>query len=111
VWWDYQNLNKPRKDKTGKRWNFRVWTHVSPVRHVERVFFWDDKREFCGVVFVSPAIHVSALHRLIQDLVADPALRKKYQRELRFPLERHYSEFGAFPEENSTETLPNRSSL
>jgi hypothetical protein len=102
VWWNQQNLNKPRKDKTGKRWNFRVWHDVCPqVGHVERVFFWDDKREFCGVVIVSPGIHVSRLHALIQNLLADPALRKKHQRKLCFPLERHYSEYGAFPEETS----------
>jgi len=100
VWWDNQNVNKPRKDKAGKKWNFRVWHDFSHTKHVERVFFWDDKREFCGVVLISPGIHVSALRQLIQKLVADPALRKKHQRELRFPLERHYSEYGAFLEEN-----------
>jgi hypothetical protein len=74
---EQQNLNKPRKDKTGKRWNFRVWHDVCPrVGHVERVFFWDDKREFCGVVIVSPGIHVSRLHALIQNLLADPVLQK-----------------------------------
>jgi hypothetical protein len=32
-------------------------------------------------------------------LAADSALRQRYQRELEFQLERHYSNFGAFPEE------------
>jgi hypothetical protein len=73
---------------------------VVEIGHVERVFFWDDKQEFCGVVLISPGVHVSALHRLIQKLVAEPALREEHQRALRFPLERHYSEDGAFPEEN-----------
>jgi hypothetical protein len=37
---------------------------------------------------------------VIEKLVADPDLRAKHQRELRFPLERHYEEYGAFPEES-----------
>ena len=101
MWWDHQNLNKPRKDTSGKRWNFRVWHDVLQKCHVERVFFWDDKREFCGVVLVSPSLHVSDLHGLIEKLLADPTLRAKHRRELRFPLERHCSEYGAFPEEIS----------
>jgi hypothetical protein len=101
MWWDHQNLNKPRTDKTGKRWNFRVWHEVVQGRHVERVFFWDDTREFCGVVLPSPSLHVSRLHALIQNLVADPALREKHKRELSFPLDRHYSDYPVFPEEVS----------
>jgi hypothetical protein len=101
MWWDHQNLDKPRRDKTGKRWNFRVWHEVNASGHHERVFFWDDKQEYCGIVLISPGIHVSKLHRLIDRLVADPALRAKHRRELGFPLDRHYSEFGAFPEEKS----------
>jgi len=43
--------------------------------------------------------HSSRLKRLIEKLVADPTLRKKHRKQLQFPLERHYSEYGAFPEE------------
>jgi hypothetical protein len=100
MWWDGQNLDKPRMDVTGKRWNFRVWHGVIEGRHIERVFFWDDSRESCGVVLLSPSLHVSRLRMLIQKLVADPALRKKHKRELCFPLERHYSDYPAFPEES-----------
>jgi len=99
MWWDGQNLNKPRRDKNGKRWNFRVWGDFLHGRNVERVFFWDDRRAYCGVVLISQAIHVSKLRHLIENLVADPRLRARHRRELLFPLERHYSEFGAFPEE------------
>jgi len=38
---------------------------------------------------------------MIPKLVADSTLRKQYQRELRFPLEHHYLEFGAFAEETA----------
>jgi hypothetical protein len=106
MWWDQQNLNKPRRDKSGKRWNFRVWHEVwteDKVLSAQRIFFWNDKKGFCGVVLLPPGspMHVSRLHKFIDELVKDPSLRAKYQRELRFPLERHYSEYGAFPEEKS----------
>lgn len=42
---------------------------------------------------------VSALHSLIEKLAADRGFRASHVRELRFPLERHYSEYGIFPEE------------
>ena len=104
MWWDYQNLNKPREHKSGRLWNFRVWHEVwteKKVLSAQRIFFWDDEKEFCGVVLLGPGstLHVSRLHRLIDKLVADPNLPLKYRRELVFPLERKYSEYAAFPEE------------
>ncbi len=101
MWWDYQNLDKPRRDKSGKRWNIRVWHDVIQNRHVARIFFWDDNCDVCGVRIFGPGddTHVSALHDFIEKLVSNPALRRKYGRDLRFPLERHYSEYGVFPEE------------
>jgi hypothetical protein len=99
MWWDHQNLDKPRRDKRGKRWNFRVWHGTYQGRHAERIFFWDDKREFCGVVLISPSVHVSRLHQFIEKLVADPDFRAQHKRDISFPLERHFSEYGAFPEE------------
>jgi hypothetical protein len=106
MWWDHQNLNKPRIDKSGNKWNFRVWgdswtDNNGVVLSAQRIFFWNDKKNFCGVVLLPPgsAVHVSRLHRMIDKLVADATLRQRYKRELRFPLERHYSDYGAFPEE------------
>jgi hypothetical protein len=102
MWWDQRNLNKPRYDKSGKKWNFRVWHDVVEGRRIQSIFFWDDKRKFCGVVLLSPGVlHTSRLHSLIEKLVADPALRAKHRQVLKFPLERHYSESGAFPERSS----------
>jgi hypothetical protein len=104
MWWDSQNLDKPRRDKSGKRWNFRVWHEVwteDKVLDAQRVFFWDDEKDCCGVVLLLPGttLHVRDLHRLIEKLVADPELREEHKRDLRFPIERHYSEYGAFSEE------------
>jgi hypothetical protein len=95
---------KSRKDKRGKRWNFSFWHETwakEKVVHAQRLFFWDDTRTRCGVVLFPPghAIPYSRVKSLIEKLVSDPALRKKNRRELSFPLERHYSDFGAFPEE------------
>jgi hypothetical protein len=101
MWWDYQNLDKPRLDSFGTRWNFRVWHDVVDLHHVARVFFWDDARVSTGVMIMSKAARtdVAALHAMIQKLASDPDLRARHERELTFPLERHYSSYGAFPEE------------
>lgn len=101
VWWDLQNLDKPHRDKSGKRWNFRVWHDVVNGRHVARVFFWDDERKTCGVRLFHPDddTHVTKLHAFIKKVVASKAIRSKYLRELCFPLEQHYSEYGVFPGE------------
>jgi hypothetical protein len=102
MWKDEQ----PRKDSSGKRWNFRIWydswTADKPVM-AERVFFWDDSKSHCGVVlFVTGSdVHFSRLKQFMGKLVADPALREQHRRDLHFPLERYYSDYGAFPEEKS----------
>ena len=107
MWWDAQNLNSPRRDRSGKQWNIRVWHDVVNTnggpRHVARVFFWDDTREGTGVRLFGPdsRTHVSVLRAFIEKLVADPKTRSKYRRELNFPLENNYSQYGAFAEETS----------
>lgn len=100
MWLRHQNLDADRLDKAGTRWHFRVWHHTVNGANIERVFFWDDNRDSTGVVHVSPAIHVRQLHDLIEKLVSDAALRQRNARELRFPIERHYSEYEPFPEAN-----------
>lgn len=98
---------KSRKDKKGKCWNFSFWFAQSRERGVwaQRLFFWDDNKNECGVVLFLPGStrRYSRTKTLIERLVASPALRKQYLRSLSFPLKRHYSEFGAFPEENSSQ--------
>jgi hypothetical protein len=100
-------LERPRKDKSGKRWNFYYWyaePFVPKSQKAQRLFFWDDAQTDCGVVLFSPGktIAYSRIQSLIPKLVADQTLRRKYQRELQFPLEKHYSEYPVFPEETST---------
>ena len=71
-------------------------------KNVARVFFWDDERDVCGVKTFGPdeRTHVTALHAFIQKLISSSDLRQKDNRDLRFPLERHYSDYGGFPEES-----------
>jgi hypothetical protein len=95
---------KPRKAKNGVRWNFTYWHSVwtsDRTKSSQRLFFWDDDKSECGVVVLIPGatMHYSRIKSLIEKLVADPDLRKKYHKEIQFPLERHYPEFGALPEE------------
>lgn len=103
MWWDEQNLAEPRRGRNGTIWHFLVWHDVVSLKHVARVFFWDDRRTTTGVVVLPPSARtdVSALRGLIQKLAADPQLRARHLRELRFPLQRHYSDYGAFPGEST----------
>jgi len=95
---------KSRKDSSGRRWNFCYWqdaVYGAKAFQAHRLFFWDDKKADCGVVLFLPgsAIPYSRVKTVIEKLVADPTMRKQHRRDISFPLERHYSEFGAFPEE------------
>jgi hypothetical protein len=102
MWWEHQKLDKARTDTAGTKWHFRVWRDVG--KNVARVFFWNDERDSTGVVLLPSETRtdVSALGSLIEKLAADPKLRAKHHRELQFPLERYYSEYGVFPEESET---------
>ena len=102
---------RPRRDKSGNRWNFRYWyagALSDPTRRAARLFFWDDQKCDCGVVLFPPGATMpySRMKSLIEKLVADAKLRRRHQRELQFPLEAHYSEYPAFPEEVSAEPSP-----
>jgi pyruvate/2-oxoglutarate dehydrogenase complex dihydrolipoamide dehydrogenase (E3) component len=93
MWWDDQNLNKPRTDKSGTKWKFRVWHDAFTIRRtvgVARIFFWNETRDVTGVVLLGPDAnqHVRDLHGHIEKLVADPKRRATHQRPLQFPLER-----------------------
>jgi hypothetical protein len=99
-------LEKPRRDKSGRHWNFYYWYSgwsSDPSRKAQRLFFWDDSKDDCGAVLFLPGktVPYSRIKSLIEKLVADQDLRKRHQRELQFPLEKHYSEYPVFPEELS----------
>jgi hypothetical protein len=99
----YWSPLKAKRDKDGKRWSFSYWVTIPSISSIraQRLFFWDDKHHESGVVLlVGQATQpYPYIRNLIEKLVSDSVLRDQYRRELRFPLERHYAEFGAFPEE------------
>ena len=94
---------KPKRDKDWKQWNFRIWCQYFETTSAERLFFSDDEKVNCGVVIWVPGTvpRYSHVKKLIEKLVRDQSVRDQYQRDLRFPLQRYYSAYGAFPEEFS----------
>jgi hypothetical protein len=94
---------KAKRDKSGKRWNFSYWYtfKFSSDIDAQRLFFWDDDLKECEVAFFSGGSvrPYPQIEHLVEKLVSDPKLRAQYRRELRFPLERYYAEYGSFPEE------------
>jgi hypothetical protein len=105
--WNKWADEKSRRDGSGKRWNFSYWYSGAleeKSRQAQRLAFWDDSKDDCGVILFPPgaAVPYSRIRDLIGKLVAHESVRKQYRRELNFPLEQHYPEFGAFPEERSS---------
>jgi hypothetical protein len=96
---------KSRRDKSGKRWNFSYWYsgRISALQPSARLFFWDDTKTDCGVILFLPGsvLRYARINDLMNKVVANPAVREKHKRELDFPLERYYSGYPVFPEENS----------
>jgi hypothetical protein len=96
---------KAKRDNSGKRWNFSYWYtfRFSSDIDAQRLFFWDDDHKECGVVFFSEGSirPYPQIEHLVEKLVSVPNLRTQYRRELRFPLERYYPEYGSFPEETT----------
>ena len=96
---------KPRQGKDGRRWNFAhwysVWWVADHAKTAQRLFFWDDDKRECGAVLLGPGkvMHYSKIVSLIAKLVADGSLRQKYRRDIKFPLQRHYGDYGSLPEE------------
>lgn len=96
------SLEKPRKDKRGQRWHFAYWyegprdARVESVEHPQQLFFWDDEQTECGVVLVArdKTVRYSRIKNWIEELVADPELRKRHKASLRFPVQRFYLKNG-----------------
>jgi hypothetical protein len=92
---------KSRRDRSGRRWNFHYQYFGKNLG--QRLFFWDDDLTEHGVLIFPKSATRSyvKIEDLIDKLVSDASLRGQHQRELRFPLNRYYSDYGAFPEEKS----------
>jgi hypothetical protein len=96
------SIEKPRKDKDGKTWNFSYWYNGAsdPGLKVQRLFFWDDDHNECGVIVFTrgKTVPYTRVRNLISELVAKSTVRQKYQKDLAFPLERHYWDYTSFSE-------------
>jgi hypothetical protein len=92
MWWTQSNLDKPRRDKRGRLWHFRVWYDFRDGLSTQRIYFWDNDHKEMGVVELvgDQTLDVSRLRQRIAKLVSSPEYRQRFHRELRFPIERHY---------------------
>ena len=95
MWWNGQNLDSPRTDKTGRVWHFRVWHGAVDGRWIQRIFYWDDAKVETGIIELSAdrTLHVSRLKQLIAKLVASSDFRSRYQRKIKFPIDRNYAAY------------------
>lgn len=95
MWWNYQNLDTPRTDRTGRAWHFRVWHGDAEGVWTQRIFFWNESRSETGVVELAgdKTLHISRLKQVIAKLVASPDFRSRYRRKIEFPVERRYAAY------------------
>jgi hypothetical protein len=93
MWWNGQNLDARRTDKTGRVWHFRVWHGDVEGKWIQRIFYWDDAKNETGIVELSAdqTLHISRLKQLITKLIASPEFRSRYQRQIEFPVDRKYA--------------------
>lgn len=79
---------------------------MSKMSTRSRIFFWDDQKSISGVIEYrgDQAKHVSRLKQVIARLVKDHAFRSRYLIQLRFPVEREYSQ--ARPEDSLERLTP-----
>lgn len=93
MWWNGQNLEKPIKGVDGLLWHFRVWhDHIFGV-YTQRIFFWDEERKNTGFAEFAgdQTLHITKIKQRIRKIVTDSSYRDRFQRQLDFPIERHYS--------------------
>lgn len=93
MWWNHQNVDSSRTDRTGQLWHFRVWhDHVSGT-YIQRIFFWNESQSESGVIELvgHKTRHVSRLKQIIAKLLVSRGYRARHRRQLQLPVERNYS--------------------
>ena len=92
IWWTGQNLDQPVVGPDGTRWRFLVGHDFSGGEYVQRMFFWDDGRVTTGLVEWrgSQTLHIRRIKDRMRRVAADGEYRSRFQRPLRFPVERHW---------------------
>jgi hypothetical protein len=92
MWWNGQNLDKPIYDKKGRAWHFRVWHDFIEGVYIQRIYFWNDEKsemrmlEFQG----NKTLNVKQIKTRMRKLAINGEYRRKCQKILSFPIERHY---------------------
>jgi len=95
MWWNGQNLDLTRTDRTGQRWHFRVWHDQVDGTYIQRVFFWNEGRSETGVLELigERAVHRRRLKDVIHRLVARADFRGRHLVNLEFPVEKKYATY------------------
>ena len=97
------SLVTPKRDQSGERWHLAYWCnrpHVVP--RAQRLFFWNDDLEQCGVIVLveEDCKLYKFVKKQIEWLLDDTDFRLLHSRPLRFPIGRYYEKFGSFAEES-----------
>ena len=92
MWWNGQNLEKPRHDSLGHLWHFRVWHDYAGGLYRQRIFFWNGERSETGLVELKgdQILHITRLKQRIAKLVHNRMYRQQFRCTLTFPVERYY---------------------
>jgi len=95
MWWNYQNIDQARADRSGRKWHFRVWHDWVDGTYIQRVFFWDEDREETGLVEFqgSSTLHVRKIKDVIARLVTKADFRRRHAVRLEFPVEKRYATY------------------
>jgi len=92
MWWNGQNLDKLILDSEQNSWSFRIWHDFIDKIYVQRIYFWDSKKEITGLVEFKDhqTLHVKRLKDRMSKIAKEKSYRDKYLCDLKFPIEKYY---------------------
>ena len=92
MWWNDEGFNKPITDKNGRLFSFKVWHGAIDKVYLQRIFFWDSKKEITGMVEFKEdqTIHFKRIKDRLIKLVRNKEYRAKFACPLNFPIEKNY---------------------
>ncbi|MBB6612259.1 hypothetical protein H7F15_14510 [Pontibacter sp. Tf4] len=92
MWWQDAGFEKVLTDKSGERWNFKVWHGYHEGQYLQRIFFWTDSKSQTGLIEFNThqTLHRTKLKDRIIKLVNNEEYRNKFLKELEFPVEEKY---------------------
>jgi hypothetical protein len=92
MWWEDQTFNKQILDRDQNAWSFRVWHDFVDKIYVQRIFFWDAKKEITGLVEFKDhqTLHIKRLRDRMIKLAKEKSYRDIYVCDIKFPVEKYY---------------------